>query len=451
MASDAGTGMIPTDPDRYWLDEIGTGIEQRMKVCASGARDPIAVALCNDSDEPIDSLAKLYSILNLDGSIPRTIALGTNSSGLGARIVSAANPRIFVLGTDEAHYALTVDRLVVTSFVRGEQKVEMAGYDPVRDRINFYLLIFEQDCNRSRCGPKDLLSEKIESGWRDWTVYDAESLQDTPLDCLSCHRPDGPTGQTRFLMRDLQEPWFHWMPTLQNSNRCGLDTQPKHVPPDLRAVFENTHRSEMTYGGISFQDSSLRESTGHNLFALLSTTGHFLGGSDRTEPFQLPSAKVVSQWQCEARTTSWNEYRAPMRERGFPVPYYGFNNLDAAMETKIQSDFGAVLDEHSLDDAFELMASVLSNESRQASGVEPPPDADGKQILHEMCVRCHGDDAPTGSRRALFNVHRLTKRSAGVALERIDAPSDSPFAMPPRQAGHLPEAARAILRAYLRE
>ncbi len=88
-ALDAGTGTTPSNPDRYWLDEIGTGLAQRMNVCAGGAKDPIALALCA-SDEPIDSLAKLYATLKLDGSIPRSIALGTNSSGLGARIVSAA-------------------------------------------------------------------------------------------------------------------------------------------------------------------------------------------------------------------------------------------------------------------------------------------------------------------------------------------------------------------------
>ncbi len=85
-----------------------------------------------------------------------------------------------MIGTNEGHSTPTLDQIVVTSFVRGEQKVEMAGYDPESDRINFYLLIFEQDCNRSRCDPADLLSEKIESGWRDWTFYDAASLQDTP-------------------------------------------------------------------------------------------------------------------------------------------------------------------------------------------------------------------------------------------------------------------------------
>ncbi len=120
------------------------------------------------------------------------------------------------------------------------------------------------------------------------------------------------------------------------------------------------------------------------------------------------------------------------------------------MGAALQSDFDAFLGEHSLDDPFELMAASLSNESLQASGVEPSPEADGKQIINQMCVRCHGDDAPAGSRRARINVHRLTQSSARAALERIDVPSGSPFAMPPRQAGYLPESARAVLREFLR-
>ena len=155
------------------------------------------------------SAASTISIasLRLDHTAERLAAATTHSLGLSARTVSGLNPRVLVY-QDISHKRrpVTYEEVVVAGFTRGEQLVELAALDPATYEYNFYLLRFEQACNRTRCTPEDLLTEKIESGWTDWTLYSERDLEDTPLDCVSCHLPFGPGTHKQLLMRQVFDP-----------------------------------------------------------------------------------------------------------------------------------------------------------------------------------------------------------------------------------------------------
>ncbi|MBC8134018.1 MAG: hypothetical protein H7X95_13625, partial [Deltaproteobacteria bacterium] len=241
--TDSGTGRLAT-PDEYWLRRVGIGPAQTMRVCARGQGDPVAKALCGPAAQAITGLIELHRALDLPparrGSFD--LALANSSSGLSFRTVSPLNPRVFAMTDLEV---LSSDRatsppgVAVTAFSRGEQQVELAGYDGATDTLKLYLLTFTQDCNRQGgCDAQHLLGEAVEREWRSWTLYEADDLVDTPLDCVPCHQPDA-HGPKRLLMRDKPDPWFHWFPSGSELSRCS--TNDSLGGPDLRGVFERAH------------------------------------------------------------------------------------------------------------------------------------------------------------------------------------------------------------------
>lgn len=150
--------------------------------CTHEAADPIARALCATPAPALHGLVDLYRALDLETPLSqRLTSATTHSLGLSGRITSAINPRVFVFSSYVATPdGLTRSRIAVTAFNRGEQMVELVGFDPVARDFNFYLLRFEQACNQFGCTPADLLTEKIEMNWTRWTLQADRDLEDTP-------------------------------------------------------------------------------------------------------------------------------------------------------------------------------------------------------------------------------------------------------------------------------
>ena len=122
----------------------------------------MATVLCDKSTPPISGLDDLYRALRLGRPGQRLVATTVNSLGLSARTVSSLNPRVLVFDdTSHLSEADEYEQVVAAGFTRGEQLVELVGLDPATYEYNFYLLRFQQACNRTRCTPEDLLTEKI--------------------------------------------------------------------------------------------------------------------------------------------------------------------------------------------------------------------------------------------------------------------------------------------------
>ena len=200
-----------TTPEDAWLARIGSSSGPGSRGCQIGGADRVAKYLCDQTAPSVSGLADLYRALRLDQPAALVAAVATHSLGLSARTVSALNPRVLVFqDIGDKSRRPTYDQVTVTTFVRGEQLVEIAALDPTTYEYNFYLLRFEQACNRTRCTPEDLLTEKIENGWTAWTLYADGDLEDTPLSCTSCHQPFGPGTHKDLLMRQIIDPWMHW-------------------------------------------------------------------------------------------------------------------------------------------------------------------------------------------------------------------------------------------------
>jgi hypothetical protein len=100
----------------------------------------------------------------------------------------------------------------VLTFTRGEQFAEVVVRDRVGGELQFYLVTFALACDETPegCLPGDLLTETIESGWRDVNVYAEEDLRNTAFDCRSCHQVDGPGTPKILRMQEFEPPWNHW-------------------------------------------------------------------------------------------------------------------------------------------------------------------------------------------------------------------------------------------------
>jgi hypothetical protein len=80
--------------DGYWLTGLGWGSAQNARVCQSGRADEVIRRLCRP-DVGFTSMTELQQQLGLTSG-DQNLAIASRSSGLGFRVVSALNPRLFL-------------------------------------------------------------------------------------------------------------------------------------------------------------------------------------------------------------------------------------------------------------------------------------------------------------------------------------------------------------------
>jgi hypothetical protein len=420
----------------------------------------------------VRGLTDLYRALHLETFLEQRLrGATTHSVGLSGRIVSALNPRVFVFSSfalPGAHEeVLDPGHIAAVAFARGEQMVELVGYDPVARDFNFYLLRFRQACTLTRCSPGDLLTAKVETEWTGWTLYADRDLEDSPLDCLSCHRPDGASTPKRLLMRQLFPPWMHWsgfqdfFPKLQcDSTQLPPDAD---VPDDLAFQGEGLaaigQAPDGSYAGIPTDELS-GAASGHDLSSFIAIAGATIEGGGfqeglarRGEPDRFDSTGILCE-RAVGRSDLWQRYRTELLERGLPVPHRDFDVLDSAKRAEATTDLAAFLARNAATDAFELASGLMSAEAQEGCGFVPAQTDDAPTILRRMCVRCHASTTEPRLRRARFNAEaldRLDSETAAAIWKRVTANRSSPELMPPRRAGELPGWALTKIEAFLRK
>ncbi len=457
---DAGAGGVSKRPEDAWLGAIGTGAAQMARVCGRGAKDRVASVLCGPTAASIRSLTDLHRALGLGEPANRYVAATTHSLGLSARVVSAANPRSFVYTSKRI--PIPYEDLVVTSFARGEQLVELVALDPATIDYNFYLLRFEQACNASRCTPDDLLTVKLESGWTGFTLYADKDLEDTPLDCLSCHQPFGAGTHKQLVMRQTATPWLHWdFRGIDEDRICYEQTMPypgRWIPGDGLELMARLEGANGRHGGIPV--SELVETPSGERFSL------FLTEAENTiresaypagylyAQLDYDSSGPLCEWLQKGTRELWEKSRATSMSKGLPQPYHSQDVSDPERRAEVDSDRAGFLARHASEDAFDVAMSLIAADATTAVGFVPRSSDTAELILREMCVRCHAAATEKRLRRARFNAESLDRIDPGVAesvRERIRLPRSSPELMPPLRVGELPPWAIARIDAYLRE
>lgn len=447
-----------------WLAAVGTGREQTKRVCQRGTHDRVTSALCTDeAAAEIRSLEDLYRALGLLDPAHRRVAATTHSLGLSARSVSAVNPRAFVF-PDPADYAGPdpYERIAAVAFNRGEQLVELVALDPATYEFTFYLLHFEQRCNRSRCTPEDLLTEKIEHDWTRWTLYADADLEDTPLDCISCHLPFGQGTHKLLLMRQFLDPWMHWGDFRGGDEKSlcfkANATSDWHIESDGLDALLRLEGERGRYAGVPLFELHSAPS-GEQFTVFLNDAEHIVRASPYPPGYpydQLTFAtrEVLCERMRSGTSPTWNKARAKSVARGLPVPHYAPDVLDPALRASFLADRHGFLRSHADADAVELASSLIDSEAAAAIGFISRDEDSVTDILRQMCVRCHSDSTDPRLQRSRFNAEQLDSiepETARAIRYRIMLPSDSLQLMPPRAAGSLTPAAIERIDRYLSE
>jgi hypothetical protein len=447
-----------------WLTAIGTGPEQLRRLCDRGATDRVAMVLCNEDSNHIASLQDLYRALRLDQPEKRLLATTTHSLGLSARIVSAANPRTLVFTDSTAKNGdfFEPEEVVATGFNRGEQMVELVALDPATYEYNFYLLRFTQSCNDTRCTAEDLLTERIESGWRDWSLYSDRDLVDTPLDCLSCHLPFGAGSRKILQMRQVIDPWMHWSDFRVGDERICPNPLPEGVIPQVIVKTDGLDLLQAlegpagTYAGVPVADLQAALS-GSNLATFLIDAENLISYSGVPEyPYEqlnFYTREVLCERFYTGTSPTWDLGRSKAVARGLPQPYYTPDVLSAESRAALAAGRTAFLHDKR-GSAFEVAASLIAPEAASAIGFVPRPEDSAPDILSGLCVRCHAHDTDPGLRRAGFDAQALDSvepATFAAVRERLTLPKTSPALMPPHRVGELPDWAITRVIDYLRD
>lgn len=441
------TGGPPTgDPDD---PELPFDPDQLAEVCARGNGDPIALALCTDPAPTIDELGDLYAALGLQVS-PAQYAVLSNTTSLAARSVSVINPRVLLLAPFEVGTA-------VATFSRGEQVVELVGYDAAADALNFYLFTFFRPCNDddAGCSLAELFTPAIESGWTKWSLYQDVDLENHTLDCLTCHQPGGPGTEKLLLAHQSTEPWLHWFPSIGLGT--GVDTQSS---VELTPRFLEMHAGDGQYGGIPIEmltppNPSASGIVLQQMLELYWTNkgGPPAGLTHDGQPHDFDSAAIEADIAAGS-TATWDAYYAQtLAGERMPVPYHHHDITDPELRATAVESYLAVA--HGGDPATLVDPRAVLDETTEAElGFRPRAGASAEEILHHVCQRCHNDELDQTLTRARFNAERpaeLTADQKTAALARLMAPEGSKLQMPPRRFATLPEAELQTLVEFLQQ
>jgi hypothetical protein len=449
-STDGATGDTGHDTGGGHGDDLPYDPDQLARVCERNNGDPIAQALCAEPTPAFDDIVGLYDALGLQ-LIPAHFAVLSNSTSLAARSVSVINPRVMVIVPFEIGIG-------AVTYSRGEQVVEMVGYDQAADELNFYLFTFFRDCNDTEagCGLADLVTPAVESDWTKWSLYQDVDLENRPLDCLTCHQPQGPGTEKLLLAHQAEEPWMHWFPSLALSQPG--DTQSSTI---LTPRFLEIHGGEERFAGIPVEllTPPNPAAAGIVLQQLLDNYWFPKGGpppgmTAHGQPHEFDSAAIEADISGGS-TATWDQYYADtLTGDRLPVPHHSHDITDPAKRAAAVESYVNVLSGAADPDTLVDPRDVLTEETEVELGFRPRPNATAEEILHHVCQRCHNDELDQTLSRAKFNAERpaeLTPAQKTTAISRLMEPDGSPNQMPPPRFATLSDAQKQTMIEFLQE
>lgn len=449
-----GAGCEPPDElvvDTDALSHLPKYEEQRRALCDRGRQDAVTTAFCGDASPAVTSLVDVQRLLDvaLEGEELPGFSLIGHSSALPSRSVSAINPGSVIVSLPQDPRVLngapgrrrTDGNIVTVAYARGDQMVELA-VTPPGGEIAFYILRYEQPCNDGEdgCAFEELLTEKTESGWTRWSLYDDVDLQNTVLDCLHCHQAQGPGTPRIYRMQELENPWTHWHATFTLGGRVLLD--------DTVAA----HGLAGTIAGIPGR--------------LVSRTNpvvveDLVRFADDEQPNVFPAPQVEREVQesspgqpannsTPGTSASWQVvYDRAVRGEAIPPPYHDVKVTDPVKLAKATADLVAWR-EGSLVTLPDIR-DVFADQALAGMSHRPKPGLDGRGILVHACAQCHNPRLDQSLPRARFdalNLDAMSREERVLAIERMRLPREDRRHMPPHLFRELsPEEIEAAVAA----
>jgi hypothetical protein len=430
--ADAGSVVAPDPIDGASLPAL----------CRREGEDAVRDIFCTGGFPDIRGLRDLESRLGLtlspeeiSGTYLSRVAILGHSTALSGELVSPLNPRVIIVGVN-----------TLLAFNRGVQQVEIASFDRKTNDANFFLVTFEQSCNRAPdgCSPGDLYTPRIESDWTSVRIEDDEDLKNTPSDCRVCHQRgrDVPT----LLMRELDGPWTHFFLPDQDDNS---------EPPDptgvdlLRAYL--AAKGDEPYGGIP---------TG----ALRSTAGLTLElAVEREQPLFFDVGTILNErWPWTpgigyasepAPSGTWYaNYEAFQRGEQLALPHFDPMPTDPDKQARLSAAYQSYRAGETSAEELPDLADIFPDDPqvRAEIGLQTVAGATPAQALVQACGTCHNDVLDQSISRARFNIDlaRMSRAELDLAIARLKA-NPNEGAMPPPGERQLDPNARAQLIDYL--
>ncbi|MEZ4445363.1 MAG: cytochrome c [Polyangiaceae bacterium] len=451
---DVGPVLLAPHPAADLFADLPVGEAQRQALCGRGHQDRLSKIFCASPPPTIQSLADLQKAVGLfyekpgiaeadnvtgngrEGN-PAFVFLG-HSTALTSRMVSPINPRAIIF-TPPAHTARSANKppsqfvkdpeFVAMGFARGEQIVELIDRDPKTGDLRFFVVRFEQACNQrpTGCTSYELFSPAIEQSWTRVSIYDDSDLENTPADCNVCHQPNGYRTKRVLLMQAIRTPWTHFF----RHNRYGGQEQLHR--------YAQAHSKTETYAGIPgsevpFSDPALLEGLVENEgFMNQPVTFHAEAIAQEIEEKGLEDDPVLSiAWQLE--------YKRALKGDVHAVSYPVVDFMDGDRMARASKAYRAVMAGRASEDKAPYLGDMHRPDVLFRVGLAPKPDSDGRQILKNVCRRCHNPRQNPNLTRARFDVDRLMTIPV-MALERarnrLVLPVGDPKRMPPGRFGHL--------------
>ncbi|HYJ10789.1 MAG TPA: hypothetical protein VEX18_17325, partial [Polyangiaceae bacterium] len=303
---------------------------------------------------------------------------------------------------------------------------------------------------------------RIESGWLDWTLYSDTDLEDTALNCLTCHLPFGAGTHKQLLMRQVTDPWLHWG-DFRGGDESMCPTKPPAGAPvqvvasaDGLDLLRTLEGETGTYGGLPV--SELHAAKSGDAMSDFLVDAELLITASPLPPHPYGHLGFgTRETLCErfytGESPTWEEDRRTSQAGGFPFPYYAPDVLDAGRRSELLAGRQAFWQREREREAFEVAASLLAADVPSAVGFVPRETDEASDILRGMCGRCHAASTDSALARARFNSEAETIEPATFSevAARLALPARSPKVMPPRPAGELPAWARERLLSYLAE
>lgn len=412
------------------LDALPSREAQYTALCASARADAFFQALCATPRPSITDFASLLRVAKLDQN--RAFALTGNSTSLVKAAVSSVNPRIIVFPRVSENREKPAEMTAI-GFVRGEPFVEVVSRDLTSGDYNFYLFTFERQCDYEAggCDLASVLTEELEHGWTAFSVYTEENVENTSLDCRSCHQPQGYGTKKILRMQELESPWLHWFPQrfVQRTDSDRL----------LTAQFLEAHAADAQYGGVPIAtiQNALDEGSGAQLEALLVAEGQ----GEQPNAFD---PRIEAEAKNGGVSPTWEkQFAVALAGESIAVPYPLADVTDPALRAaRAKSYFDVVMGAAPRESLLDLRG-LFSQDAQQKLGLVPQPGMSGRAVLTQVCSRCHdGRENPQLS-RASFNVKNLdsmSREQKDIAISRLREPETSVLRMPPWRAATLPPA-----------
>jgi hypothetical protein len=421
--SDAGpsSGAAPAEGaevkrSALLLGDLPKGEAQRQALCARSGKDKVREVFCGPNPPKVQSLKDLQKALGLDidagngglfGNIFGGVGFVFNaaSSSLVAQSTSSINPRLimFTRGNSE--------RLVSLGFVRGEQFAEIAARDPDTGVVNFFLVEFRQDCNERTegCRVGELLTPAIEKDWREVTIYEDKDIENTIVDCLQCHQPEGPSGRKMLRMQERVNPWLHFM---RSSTAGG-----QQLLADFRAA-----KGDEEYAGIPA--ARFGQSDPAQLQAFVEGAGF------ANQPNEFSSIAIPGRGANAAWTRLYDGF---VQGRFIAPPYHNLRISSPEKLSDMTAHYQAYRRGEVKAEDLRDIREVIDDGGKRDMGFMVKEGLSGQDILVQACAQCHHDSLNQDISRAKFKLdpNKMDCKERELAIERLRLPAEDHKRMPP--------------------